>query len=69
MISATLLITDMTNPGYGLFSNMTLVQKDYTSHSNPENLSANFRISEELKNAINGLVFNSNSTNAAVVLG
>lgn len=69
MISAALLITDMTNPGYGLFSNMTLVQKDYTSHSNPENLSANFRISEELKNAINGLVFNSNSTNAAVVLG
>lgn len=59
----------MTNPGYGLVSNTTSVQKDFISQSNPENTTENFRISEELKNSIEDLVSNSNSTNAAVVLG
>ena len=69
IISTTLLITDTTNPGYGLFSNMTSIQKDFTPQSSPENLTANFRISGELKDSIEDLVSNSNSTNAAVVLG
>lgn len=69
IISTVLLTTSMINPVYSSFSNMTTPPKNSTPQNNPENLSTNYGISDEIRDAVKSLVSNSNSTNAAVVLG
>ena len=68
IVSIVTLTTSMTSFVHTSFSSMTTA-KDSIPQDSLENTSANYGITDDVRDAIKSIVSNSNSTNAAVVLG
>ena len=68
IVSIVTLTTSMTSFVHTSFSSMT-TPKDSIPQDSLENTSANYGITDDVRDAIKSIVSNSNSTNAAVVLG
>lgn len=68
IISTVLLTTRMTSPVDASFLSTTN-PKEAVPQNNQLNPSSNYAISDEAQEAIKSIIFNSNSTNAAIILG